>query len=759
MANRSVVVNFVANTSAYVAGVAKATGATSALGGAATMALARIAGPTALVYGLSQAAKTSLAFTDEMTKLKTQIGLTNPEIADMRRAALGLGGATTKGPQELAEATFFIASAGLRGAAAMDVLRSSAQLSAIGLGETKTIADLLTSAVNAYGEESLSAAAASDALVSAVRLGKLEADQLAGAMGRVLPIASAMGVSFEEVGGFMAAMSKTGTDASTAATQLRAIMVSLLKPSNQSSEALHDFGLTAEGLRATILEDGLWAALMQLHEATDGNADAFAEIFPNVRALAGVMDLLGPQLEGNAALMAEMGQSTGVAAEAFAEFSTGTRAELQRMGAAFQRTGIIIGTSTQGPIARGARVITSALTGAANAVGVMGDRAAFTQMALGDYADALADLRRMTEGVSGAQLQAVMDSAAYEAALRRVRDSAQAARGVEHELGFEVERRGFLTRDANKFDEESIRLLELRVRVTQANLDPMRGMNALADRYTGLAAKYTGAVEGQTSALDDLADSLGFTREEMDLLTRSIDEQRRARLALIDPVYAAVEAERRYREALEEVVRVQGDAEASSDDLLDAVFEMMFAEIERQAAMENAGLVTEGFIGTLDATIEALGLTETQADRVRERLGELGIAMDTLDGRVVSPVVDVKLNLPALPAGLSWGSGGLPMIPGGTVSMPQMPVPNIPGRARGGPISAGQPYIVGEEGPELIIPSGSGRVMSAPQTQGMMGGATYNVTVNMPPGADGDQVVSALRRWERSNGPIPVGVR
>jgi SLT domain-containing protein len=80
-------------------------------------------------------------------------------------------------------------------------------------------------------------------------------------------------------------------------------------------------------------------------------------------------------------------------------------------------------------------------------------------------------------------------------------------------------------------------------------------------------------------------------------------------------------------------------------------------------------------------------------------------------------------------------------------------------RARGGPIRAGRPYIVGEEGPELVIPSGAGRVMSAPQTQSMLGGSTYMVTVNMPPGADGDQVVSALRRWERSNGPLPVGVR
>jgi hypothetical protein len=46
----------------------------------------------------------------------------------------------------------------------------------------------------------------------------------------------------------------------------------------------------------------------------------------------------------------------------------------------------------------------------------------------------------------------------------------------------------------------------------------------------------------------------------------------------------------------------------------------------------------------------------------------------------------------------------------------------IPGtRARGGPIRAGMPYIVGEHGPELITPSRSGHVSTAAETAGMLG--------------------------------------
>jgi phage-related minor tail protein len=36
----------------------------------------------------------------------------------------------------------------------------------------------------------------------------------------------------------------------------------------------------------------------------------------------------------------------------------------------------------------------------------------------------------------------------------------------------------------------------------------------------------------------------------------------------------------------------------------------------------------------------------------------------------------------------------------------------LPGRASGGPMMAGQPYLVGERGPEIVVPSRSGTVMN-----------------------------------------------
>ena len=83
----------------------------------------------------------------------------------------------------------------------------------------------------------------------------------------------------------------------------------------------------------------------------------------------------------------------------------------------------------------------------------------------------------------------------------------------------------------------------------------------------------------------------------------------------------------------------------------------------------------------------------------------------------------------------------------------------IPGFAAGGPVSAGSPYIVGETGPELFVPTGSGTIMSNNRLAGLAGGGgTVNVTVNMPAGSNGDDVVRALQDYVRRRGAIPVPV-
>ncbi|MGB3795433.1 MAG: tail tape measure protein [Alteraurantiacibacter sp.] len=77
----------------------------------------------------------------------------------------------------------------------------------------------------------------------------------------------------------------------------------------------------------------------------------------------------------------------------------------------------------------------------------------------------------------------------------------------------------------------------------------------------------------------------------------------------------------------------------------------------------------------------------------------------------------------------------------------------LPGRATGGPVAPGSAYLVGERGPEVFVPTSSGRIETGPQAGGSR---DVRVSINLaaPRGADAPamlqrssrQVASALAR-------------
>jgi len=291
------------------------------------------------------AVKVAADFEKSMTSITALVGVAREEVqrmeGDVRSMAVQFG----KSGTEAANALFFITSAGLRGSVATDTLAASLKASAIGLGDTATIADLATSALNAYGADTLSASQATDVLTAAVREGKLEAGELAGSMGRVLPLASAMNVSFNEVGAAFAALSRTGTNAAEAATQIRGILASLLRPTKQAEEALEGMGLSSEGLRRQMREEGLLATLKTLSEEFAGNEAAAASVFGNIRALSGVLDLMGANVATTEAIFASMADTTGAVDNAFEVVSETASFQFQQAMAEIKESMLTLGQS------------------------------------------------------------------------------------------------------------------------------------------------------------------------------------------------------------------------------------------------------------------------------------------------------------------------------------------------------------------------------------------------------------------------------
>ncbi len=264
-----------------------------------------------------KAADAFLPFENTLSRIVGLAGVAEEQVQAWSEQVLVMGPRMGKSAQELAEALQFIASSGFKGAEAMDILEQSAMASVAGLGQTATVADAVTSAISAYGPAVLSAAAATDILVATVREGKAEAASIADGIGKVIPIAAQMGVEFEEVGGAIAAMTLRGLGADEAFTGFRGILVSFLNPSLQAEERLEGLGLSFDEIRRSVRDDGLLETLLFLQDAFRGNEEAISDVFDDVRALTGFLNLVGAGADQTAATMAKVADFTGDAGDAF----------------------------------------------------------------------------------------------------------------------------------------------------------------------------------------------------------------------------------------------------------------------------------------------------------------------------------------------------------------------------------------------------------------------------------------------------------
>ena len=263
------------------------------------------------------AVKMGLDFERSLTNIDALVGASDQQMKQYRESIIEVTKIGTTGPKQVADALYFITSSGFEGASALDVLRVSGMAAAAGLGSIMTVADAVTSAVNAYGEAALSAEAASDVLVATIREGKGEPEELAGAIGRVIAPAQNMGVEFNEVGAALAALSLVGLDFNEGTTALRGALTGLLKPTQETREFLEGAGESVQGLREELAEKGLIPTLIRLATKFRGNADAIGTLFPNVRALNGFLALTGANAGKTQAIMDAMTGSVGDTAKAY----------------------------------------------------------------------------------------------------------------------------------------------------------------------------------------------------------------------------------------------------------------------------------------------------------------------------------------------------------------------------------------------------------------------------------------------------------
>lgn len=264
--------------------------------------------PLALAGGA--AVKMAVDFQTSLTKIQTLVGATATEVKAYEQGIKSISSTTAVGQKELAEGLFFITSAGLKGTEALDTLDVAAKAAAMGMGEMDSVANALTSIMTAYASEGMTAAKAGDLLHETLKQGKFEAGEFMDKLGSVIPTAAAAGVSMEELGAASATMSKLSGDAAGTLTSMRALMQSLLKPSEKQKEILDSIGLSSQDL-GSMMDESLMGTLQHLFGALEGNNEGLMNMFGSSKAVTGALATMGLQADTYKDVLDGMNNSQG----------------------------------------------------------------------------------------------------------------------------------------------------------------------------------------------------------------------------------------------------------------------------------------------------------------------------------------------------------------------------------------------------------------------------------------------------------------
>ena len=275
---------------------------------------------------LTAASETEASF----KRIETLVGLSREQVQGFEKDVNSLSRETGQSTKQLADALFTVTSAGARGADAMQILERASKASAAGLGETKTIAQAVTAVMQAYGGDTIDAARATDILTATVREGNLEASALAPAIGRVLPLASQLGVGFEEVGASVATFTRLGISSEEAIVGLRGVMSALVNENEAGKESLAAVGTSFAQLRKEVKEKGLQEMLAGLVKKFEGNETALKTVIPEIRGLTAVLGTAGAQGEAYDEILNNITKSSGMLDDAFKGASETTEFKLNK---------------------------------------------------------------------------------------------------------------------------------------------------------------------------------------------------------------------------------------------------------------------------------------------------------------------------------------------------------------------------------------------------------------------------------------------
>ena len=667
------------------------------------------------------------AFEDGMNEVFTLLpGITSEAMDQMSADILTLSKEIGRLPEDVIPSLYNSLSAGVPPGNVFDFLETANKLAVGGATDLGTAVDGLTTVVNAFGSDIISVGEASDIIFTAVKGGKTTVEELSNAMFNVAPIAASMGIAFGDVTAATATLTAAGTPTSVAMTQIRAALSELAKPTSKVSKLFTE--LTGQSFEEFIAGGGNMKEGFDIIKAgAEAQGKPLAEFVGSVEALGAIQTLTGKGSEKFAAELEAAGNAAGATEAAFTQGASGIGLVLDKIRAAINVFVIEIGQKL-------APVLLEFI-----------DKAQAAFQNLQPRVKAFSD--NVKEFIGSAQFQGLINNI---------------------RVSFEKleERLTPVFKRINDFFKENPKVAFTGLAVIIGGI-LLASVVSLATAVAALFSPFVlilGAVAALAAGFRFAYDNVEVFRDFVD---KSVAFMRDLFKSFVD-FFQGEGFQQGFKKAVDAVT---GFFAKLKD------FFMGWVNFIKGLLTGDVGLAVEGlktifknlltffqtgwdFVKVLRGAIVD-GLKRVK-DFIAPKLKEFGksfletisTVLKTSAGVVFEGVKFVfnkvidKINdfINSLNSGLGFSFFGIDIDP------PDLP--NIPRLAKGGIVSQPTTALIGERGPEAVIPLS--------RAGGNLGQTNVNITVNAGMGADGAgigrQIVEELRKFERSNGPLPLRI-
>jgi TP901 family phage tail tape measure protein len=323
-------------------------------------------------------------FDSQFRQLSTLFDATEADVAAFRTAVQDYAKQSGKSMDDVMGALSAAIGSGVAYTDSLGLLSTAEKLAIATRADLQGTTEVLVGTMNAYGMSTKDAGALADLMFQIIKDGKIEMADLSQYLARVTPIASAAGVSMEEVGAAVATLTAAGMQPASAIDALKSAISNIVKPSEQAAGMAEELGIQFDV--NALKSKGLAGVLDDVRVATGGSADKMARLFGDVQGLGAVLTLTGPQAEKFGQTVLSMGNSAGSVATAFAKMAGDMDASVQRVTNAFTGLMIQIGEPLLNEFGGVAAAIAKIFGALGDSVknGALGDLVAYVEGLFGD---------------------------------------------------------------------------------------------------------------------------------------------------------------------------------------------------------------------------------------------------------------------------------------------------------------------------------------------------------------------------------------